>query len=73
MVPVAMPGMAEGKVWRQVVCQIVAPSASDPCRISWGTARSASRVVMITTGRISSASAMAPPRTMPLKVNPTDP
>ena len=34
MVPVAMPGMAEGRVWRQVVCHTVAPSARDPWRIS---------------------------------------
>ena len=41
----------------------VAPSAREPCRISCGTARSASRVVMMMTGRISSASAIAPAST----------
>ena len=36
MVPVAMPGTADGSVCRQVVCQTVAPSASEPYRISLG-------------------------------------
>ena len=34
IVPVAMPGTAEGRVCRQVVCHAVAPSASEPSRIS---------------------------------------
>ena len=38
----------------------VAPRASDPCRISTGTALRASRVAMIMTARISSPSANAP-------------
>ena len=36
IVPVAMPGIAEGRVWRQVVCHWVAPSASEPKRMSFG-------------------------------------
>ena len=60
----AMPGMAEGSVCRQVVCHGVAPRASEPNRISSGTARTASRVVMMMTGRISNARAIAPPSTM---------
>ena len=71
IVPVAMPGIAEGRVCRHVVCQTVAPRASEPSRISRGTARTASRVVMMTTGRISSASAIEPPSTMPLLWKPS--
>ena len=70
MVPVAIPGIADGSVWRQVVCHTVAPSASEPWRISSGTARTASRVVMMMTGRMSSARATEPPSTMPVCRNP---
>ena len=58
MVPVAMPGIADGRVWRQVVCQTVAPRArASPGGCRCGTARTASRVVMMMTGRISRARA----------------
>ena len=71
MVPVAMPGIEDGRVCRHVVCQSVAPSAREPNRISFGTARTASRVVMMMIGRISSARAIAPPSTMPLRSKPS--
>ncbi len=54
----AMPGIAAGSTWRQVVCHRVAPSASEPNRISCGTDLIASREAMMTTGRISRARVM---------------
>ena len=52
--PVAMPGIAAGSTCFQIVCHWVAPSAIEPSRIDGGTARSASRPAMITTGSTSS-------------------
>ena len=65
IVPVAMPGTAEGSVCRQVVCHTRRAQRQEPSRISRGTARTASRVVMMMTGRISSDSATAPLMTRP--------
>ena len=55
-----MPGMLLGRMVRQMVCQRVAPSASEPSRSESGTARIASRLEMMITGRISSARMIAP-------------
>ena len=67
--PVAMPGMAAGRTCFQIVCHWVAPSASDPSRIDGGTARIASRAVMITTGRTRSPRVSAPASTTRPKPN----
>ena len=61
--PVAMPGIAAGRTWRQIVCHWVAPSAIEPSRIDGGTARIASRAAMITTGSTSSPSVRPPAST----------
>src|SRR3989304_1651500 len=53
MMLVIMPGSAAGSTWCHTVCQRVAPSAKDACRMEAGTARSASREAMMVTGRIS--------------------
>ncbi len=66
-----MPGTAAGRVCRITVCSGVAPSAREPCRISIGTARSASRVEMMMTGRISRPSAVAPTMTRFLLATPS--
>ena len=71
MAPVAIPGTADGRVCRHTVCNWVAPRASEPSRISDGTARRASRVAMMITGRISRLRAMAPAITMFLFCTPT--
>ena len=58
--PVAIPGTEFGSTVRQMVCQRVAPSASEPSRSDCGTALIASREVMIITGRISIDRVSAP-------------
>jgi len=47
--------MAEGRMTRTSVCDLVAPRASEASRQSRGTARSASSVETITTGSVSTA------------------
>ena len=61
--PVAMPGIAAGRTWRQIVCHWVAPRAIEPSRIEGGTARMASRPAMITTGSTSSPRVSPPAST----------
>ena len=70
IVPVAMPGMEEGSVWRHVVCSWVAPSAREPNRMSFGHGPDGLPGGDDDDGRISSARAIAPPRTMPLRWKP---
>ena len=55
MVPVRMPGLACGSTTLRTVWNLVAPRASEASRSSRGTARSASSVATITTGRVSTA------------------
>ena len=62
--PVAIPGTDAGRIWRQIACQRVAPRASAPSLIEGGTARIASRVVMITTGSTTSERVSPPARTV---------
>src|SRR3989442_715255 len=57
--PGRIPGIAFGRSTSGMVCQRVAPSASDASRISPGTVRSASPAATSTTGRLRSASASA--------------
>ncbi len=59
----AIPEIADGKTCFQVVCHRVAPNAREASRMSRGTERSASRVVMMITGRMSRARATEPAST----------
>ena len=61
--PSRCPGMAAGRTCFQIVCHWVAPSAIEPSRIDGGTARSASRPAMITTGSTSRPSVRPPAST----------
>ena len=55
MVPVRIPGTAWGRTTKITVWKRVAPSASEASRSSRGTARRASSVATITTGKVSTA------------------
>ncbi len=60
IVPVRMPGRAEGRTWSRTTCQLVAPSASAAWRSELGTVRSASCVAITMTGRTSRPSVRPP-------------
>ena len=64
MVPVMIPGKAEGKTWSRTTCHRVAPRANAAWRRDWGTARSASCVVMTMIGRISRLSVKTPAKSV---------
>ncbi len=52
MTPVSTPGKACGSTMRQMVCQRLAPSETLTTRKLFGTARSASSVVLMITGNV---------------------
>jgi len=54
--PVIMAGLAIGKITRQIVSNLVAPSAKDPSRTLLGIRVSPSSVATMTTGTVSKAS-----------------
>ena len=60
IVPVRIPGSAEGSTWSLTICQRVAPRASAAWRSEMGTVRSASWVAITMIGRISRLSVSAP-------------
>ena len=60
IVPVRMPGSAAGRTWSRTICHRVAPRARAAWRSDWGTARSASWVVITMIGRISRLSVRTP-------------
>src|SRR5450759_3261902 len=60
--PVTTPGAAAGRTTLYVVRQREAPSASDACRRSLGTCRSASSVAVMITGSVRHASVSDPDR-----------
>ncbi len=66
MRPVRMPGAAAGRTTRRIVCHLVAPSASEACRMPAGTAASASSVATTTTGTVRRASVRAHQRMPPV-------
>lgn len=53
--PVSMPGSALGKITRAIVCDLVAPRASEASRYVSGTLRNASSAVPIITGKVRTA------------------
>ena len=60
IVPVRIPGAAYGTTWLRTVSQRVAPTPKAASRMLFGTARSASDVVITAIGRTSTASVSPP-------------
>ena len=60
MVPVRMPGIANGKTWCDTVCTFEAPTPRAAWRIDGGTALIAARDAMMIVGRVISASTIPP-------------
>ena len=60
MVPVRIPGAAYGTTWLRTISQRVAPTPKAASRMLFGTARSASEVVITAIGRTSTASVRPP-------------
>lgn len=60
MAPVNMPGTAAGRTTRAMVWLRVAPRARDASRQASGTCLNASSVVLMMTGRVSTASVSTP-------------
>lgn len=64
MIPVKMPGSAEGRTWARTTCQRVAPSAKAANRKEFGTDRIASFAAIIITGSMSKDMVKAPAMTL---------
>ena len=62
MVPVRMPGMADGTTWWNTACTGLAPRANAASRMVGDTALSAARPAMMMVGNVISASTIPPTR-----------